>query len=220
MSDVEHSGAAPDPRDLRCSDIDRENVAETLRSATADGRIDLDELHERLERTYAARTYRELEPLVADLPGADSPPLPALRPPSALQPAGAPALPDRLGGTATSGSAVAVMSGTARSGAWVVPASFTAVAVMGEVKLDLREARFETGDVTVIAVAVMGAVTIIAPPDLALQVDGVGFMGAFEGPREVIETGHQVRVRITGLALMGAVEVKRRGHPVGRQLET
>jgi hypothetical protein len=219
VSDVEHCGEAPDPRDLRCSDTDREHVAEALRSATADGRIDLDELHERLERTYTAKTYRELEPLIADLPGAAGPPLPARHPPSAVQPTGAPQPRDRLGGTATSESAVAVMSGTARSGAWVVPASFTAVAVMGEVKLDLREARFEAGDVTVNAVAIMGGVTIVAPPDLALQVDGVGFMGAFEGPREVIETGRQIRVRITGLALMGAVEVKRRGHTVGRQLE-
>lgn len=218
MSDEDRSGT-PDPRDLRCSDADREKVAEALRSAAADGRIDLDELSDRLERTYAARTYRELEPLVADLPGAAGSSLPVLRPRATVQPAGAPGSVDRVGGVATSGSALAVMSGTARSGSWVVPESFTAVAVMGEVKLDLREARFEAGEVTIYAVAVMGAVTIVVPPDIGLRVDGIGFMGAFDGPREVADTDHRVRVRITGLGLMGGVEVKRRGQSRRRQIE-
>lgn len=219
MSDEGLSGGTPDPRDLRCSDADREKVAEALRSATADGRIDLDELHERLERTYAARTYRELEPLVADLPGVAGSSLPAVRPRSALERPQQSRSLDRLGGVPTSGSAVAVMSGSARSGAWVVPESFTAVAVMGEVKLDLREARFEAAEVTVYAVAIMGAVKIVVPPDIGLRVDGVGFMGAFDGPHQVAETDHKVQVRITGLGLMGAVEVKRRGPSARPQIE-
>lgn len=219
MSGAAESGATPDPRDLRCSDADREKVAEALRSATADGRIDLDEMRERLERAYAARTYRELEPLLADLPGAGGAPLPALRSAWGLEPSRAGGSPDRIGGVATSGSAVAVMSGTARSGTWVVPESFTALAVMGEVTLDLREARFEAAAVTVTAVAIMGGIKIVAPPDIAVRVDGIGVMGAFEGSRETSESDHQVSVRITGLALMGAVEVKRRGRSEPRSIE-
>ncbi len=210
MSDVEPSAPSPDPRDLRCSDADREKVAEALRSATADGRIDLDEMHERLERTYAARTYRDLEPLVADLPGMAGPSLPVRGQPAPLQAAEPTGSLDRVGGTPTSGAAVAVMSGTARAGEWVLPESFSAVAVMGEVKLDLREARFETSEVTVIAVAIMGGVKILAPSDVAVVVDGVGIMGAFEGPREMLGAEHRVKVRVTGLALMGGVEVRRR----------
>ena len=220
MGDVEAPGAQPDPRDLRCSDADREKVAEALRSATADGRIDLDELQERLERTFKARTYRELEPLVSDLPGAGASSLPALPRPALPQPAGATGPVDRVGGTATSGSAVAVMSGTSRTGRWVVPESFTAIAVMGEVKLDLREARFESGEVTVNAVAIMGAVTIVTPGDIDVRVDGIGVMGAFEGPREVAQHDHRVSVRVTGLALMGGVEVKRRGTANTPAIET
>jgi hypothetical protein len=54
---------------LRASDADREQVAEQLRHATAEGRLSPDELEERLEAVFAARTYGDLDALVADLPG-------------------------------------------------------------------------------------------------------------------------------------------------------
>jgi Domain of unknown function (DUF1707) len=54
---------------LRASDADRERVAERLRHATAEGRLDPEELEERLETVFAARTYGELDAPVADLPG-------------------------------------------------------------------------------------------------------------------------------------------------------
>jgi hypothetical protein len=54
--------------EYRASDADRDRVAEVLREAHAQGRIDLDELGERLDATYAARTYADLEALTRDLP--------------------------------------------------------------------------------------------------------------------------------------------------------
>jgi hypothetical protein len=54
---------------LRASDADREQIAERLRKATAEGRLLAEELEERLEATFAARTYGELDAVVADLPG-------------------------------------------------------------------------------------------------------------------------------------------------------
>lgn len=54
--------------ELRVSDADRERTAERLRSAAAEGRLSPDELEERLERAFGARTFAELEPVVADLP--------------------------------------------------------------------------------------------------------------------------------------------------------
>ena len=52
---------------LRVSDKERHEVAEVLREAAGEGRITLEELDERLEATYAARTYADLVPLTADL---------------------------------------------------------------------------------------------------------------------------------------------------------
>jgi hypothetical protein len=207
VSDVEPAGAPPDPRDLRCSDTDRERVAEALRTALADGRIDLDELSDRLDRTYAARTYRDLEPLVADLPGTTSA-LPVPRAGTAPAPLAGGSL-DRVGGLATSGSAIAIMGGASRKGLWTVPPSFTAVAVMGGVELDLTQARFESPRVTITAVAFWGGIEIKAPADVAVQVDGVGIMGGFDGPRDTVPQEAGVTVRVTGMALMGGIEVKR-----------
>src|SRR5947209_7870138 len=53
---------------LRASDQDREQVAERLRQAAADGRLLAEEFEHRLARALRARTYAELDPLVADLP--------------------------------------------------------------------------------------------------------------------------------------------------------
>jgi DUF1707 SHOCT-like domain len=53
---------------LRASDADREYIAERLRNAAAEGRILAEELEHRLEATFTARTYGELNAVVADLP--------------------------------------------------------------------------------------------------------------------------------------------------------
>jgi len=61
---VAPSGALP----ARAGDSDREAVAERLRVAAGEGRIELTELEDRLERAYRAKSYAELDELVADLP--------------------------------------------------------------------------------------------------------------------------------------------------------
>ena len=70
----------PSPDRMRAADSDRERVAEQLRSAHADGRLDLTEYDERLQQAWAARTYGELETLTADLPQAQPPRAPQTRP--------------------------------------------------------------------------------------------------------------------------------------------
>jgi hypothetical protein len=55
---------------VRASDADREQVAERLRQAAAEGRLDADELEERLETALSARTYGQLDATVFDLPTA------------------------------------------------------------------------------------------------------------------------------------------------------
>ncbi|MEV1159451.1 DUF1707 domain-containing protein [Micromonospora chokoriensis] len=62
-----------DGRDgMRAADADREAVAERLRVALNEGRLDLHEYDERLQRAYAARTYADLEALLTDLPPASA----------------------------------------------------------------------------------------------------------------------------------------------------
>jgi hypothetical protein len=53
---------------MRASDGDREHAADMLRDAYAVGRIDLEELHDRADAAYSAKTWGELRDLIADLP--------------------------------------------------------------------------------------------------------------------------------------------------------
>ncbi|MFC7544991.1 DUF1707 domain-containing protein [Plantactinospora sp. GCM10030261] len=53
---------------MRASDADREAVADRLRGALSEGRLDLPEYDERLRRAYAAKTYDDLSGLLTDLP--------------------------------------------------------------------------------------------------------------------------------------------------------
>jgi hypothetical protein len=53
---------------LRASDADREQFVEGLRQHHAEGRLTIEELTERTEQAYAARTLGDLDALGGDLP--------------------------------------------------------------------------------------------------------------------------------------------------------
>jgi hypothetical protein len=117
---------------------------------------------------------------------------------------------DRIGGEPTSRFAVGIMSGFRRTGTWVMPAEFTAVAIMGGGELDLREARFAQREVRIWALALMGGVTVIVPEDAEVHVSGIGIMGGFEHRAAGSGAPGAPRITVTGLALMGGVDVKRK----------
>jgi hypothetical protein len=183
----------PEPkggRELRISDADRDQVADVLREAVAHGRLTLAELDERLTLAYAAKTYGDLEEVVVDLPRAP-------RPTTTMQPV-------------SRRWSLAVMSGTKRSGRWVVPARYTAVAFMGGVELDLRHAVFSEREVTIAAYCLMGGVVVIVPDDVEVDVSGLAFMGGFDHRASSPGPPGAPVIRVTGFAFMGGVEVRRR----------
>lgn len=53
---------------VRASDVDRERLASELNEHTVEGRLSTDELEQRLQEVYAARTTAELDALRRDLP--------------------------------------------------------------------------------------------------------------------------------------------------------
>jgi hypothetical protein len=64
---------------VRAGDRDRDAVADVLREHHLAGRLATDEFQKRLDRCYAAKTYAELDELVADLPR-EAPVRPTRRP--------------------------------------------------------------------------------------------------------------------------------------------
>jgi hypothetical protein len=57
-----------EPSELRAGHADRERVAERLRIALDEGRLNLHEYDDRLREAYSASTYAQLDRLLADLP--------------------------------------------------------------------------------------------------------------------------------------------------------
>jgi hypothetical protein len=176
--------------EVRASDADRERVAARLRDHLAAGRLTLDELSERLDAAYAARTVGELEELTNDLPAAGAPP---------------PAPPPR----AATRWSVAVMGSVERKRRWRVPDESTAVAFMGSVELDLRQAEIASSEVEITAVAIMGSVEVVVPPGVDVELSGVAIMGSREERvADVPLLPGAPRIHVRAFALMGSVEVR------------
>ncbi|MGX5182854.1 DUF1707 SHOCT-like domain-containing protein [Streptomyces avermitilis] len=198
-----------EPSELRASDADRERVAEQLRDAVAEGRLDMEEFEERLEATYKARTYGELTPITRDLPaaGVGAPPVSMVK-----QPAPSGSWAERIvGGDGSSSWAVAIMAGFQRKGRWTVPKRFNSFAFWGGGEIDLREAYFADREVVVNCVAIMGGMNVVVPPGVEVVVRGIGIMGGFDHREEGVpgEPGAP-RVIVTGFAFWGGIGVERK----------
>jgi hypothetical protein len=192
---------------LRISDDDRHRVSELLRQAAGEGRLDMAELDERLEAAYAARTYADLVPITSDLPFGGQFQVATPVPGPVQQP---------LGPLSRYDTSVAIMGGTSRKGVWEIGATHNAVAVMGGVDLDLRQARFTSRETVIRAFGFWAGIDIYVNAQTRLVVDGVGIMGAFDQGRDTVEADLRPDspiVRVTGLAIMSGVTVQRRPMP-------
>lgn len=196
-----------DPSQMRISDADRQRVADVLRDAAGDGRIDLDELEERLELTWQAKTYGELVPITLDLQ-ATGPVTPPAAAPVRRTPSAVPAVGHH--------SSTAIMGECKRQGVWAVPAHHSAFALMGSVVLDLREAQLSAHHTQINASSIMGEVKIIVPADMYVVVDGTPILGEFGQAKDKVpaELGpHSPTIRVRGMAMMGSVTVQRQPAP-------
>lgn len=190
---------------MRISDADRHRVAELLRQAAGDGWLDLDELDERLEATWAAKTYADLVPITADLPGATAQPAPV---PAGNVPA------------TRYDTSLAIMGGSSRRGVWEVGPTHTAFTLMGGVDIDLREAVLTSRETVINAYAIWGGIDVYVNARTRVIVDGVGIMGDFSQARDRVEPEigpDSPVVRVTGFALMAGVTVQRRPMPGARK---
>ncbi len=217
-----------EPPPIRASDAEREQVAEVVRTAVADGRLTMVEGDERLRDAYAAIFRRDLTPITADLQPVDRPADAApgtdawmRRPLGRL---------DRPSST----TSVAVLSGAQKRGDWTPGLTHRVFAFWGGAELSFRDARLDDAglaigaiaimggitldlrgvpagvEVTIQAVAIMGGIDVTVDPDTTVIEDGFGFMGGFEDGSGAPRRPDGPRVRVTGLALMGGVSVTRK----------
>ena len=180
--------------DVRASDADREQAAETLRRAGGAGQLDVDELGERLEAVYAARTRGELSRLLEDLAPVEA----AQR-----------TLPVRHG----EGGArwiVSVMGGSDRKGRWRVGPRVRVVDVMGGSDLDFNDAELADDVVELRVFSLMGGSDIWVPEGLDVEVSEFAFMGGNTiriGEDRPSGAGPLLRIHL--VSIMGGSTVRR-----------
>lgn len=188
------------PRDAstRAADTDRIQVAQLLTEAAAKGRLQLDEYERRLAKAYASQTYDELDRLTEDLPeAADT---------SHRRGASKPAPKTLL---------LAILSGFERRGRWNVPGRMTTFTLFGGGVVDLRYADFTSADVEIHAYSIMGGQTILIPPEVNVEVHGVGVMGGFDHDIDGQGTPGAPKVTVRGFSLWGGVGIKRKNRKPG-----
>ncbi len=183
--------------DLRASDAEREQTAETLRRAMGEGRLTVEELEDRLRAAYAAPTVRELELLVSDV----------------TVPATAPA---RSGGLSVREGpggdrwVVSIMSGHERKGRWRIAERCTVLNVMGGSEIDLNDVELSEPITQLNVYTVMGGGEIRVPDGVDVEVSNVAIMGGNDvklGDEAMPAGGPVIRIRL--VSIMGGVGVKR-----------
>ena len=163
MSPAGQGQNLPSAEQLRASHEDRDRVIELLRVAAGDGRLTAEELDERVEIAFSARTYGDLAALTRDLPaaGASLAPLPS----------GPPVTPKNVVRLEARGGNVS------RDGRWVVPRRIEAKVTGGNCKLDLTQAVFSHRALEIVADMRGGNLVIVTRPGIAVDTDDVATRG-------------------------------------------
>lgn len=177
--------------ELRASTQDRDNVVNQLQEAFSDGRLSETEFDQRMMAALEAKTITQLDSLLRDL---------AVSKKTFNYPATS---------SRTDHGAIAVLGGTERRGKWIVPKTYSVVAVLGGCQIDLREAEFANQSTTINVVAVMGGIEIIVPPDVRVYTQGIPLMGGFSNRIRNSETvADSKELYIRGIACMGGVDIR------------
>ena len=187
------AAVVPGGAGTRASDRERDAVVQRVQDAFAEGRLDDAEFDERSRAALTARTHADLDALLADLPAAPSAPGPA------------PALPG------PGRFAVALKSSVRRAGRWRVPERYTTVVYKGGGWLDLRAAELSGPVTTFLAVAYKSRVTILVPPNVRVEMTGLGVTQDVhdEDPGYRLPADAPV-IHVRGIAYKGTVEIATR----------
>ncbi|HEY2224635.1 DUF1707 SHOCT-like domain-containing protein, partial [Actinomycetospora sp.] len=204
----------PSPADLPVDHDDREHVVGLLQEAVSRGLLGTLEFDRRSGLATTARTRRELNGLVVDLPlehpdrarartAAESRPRAATPPPDDTRAAYA------AGDTSGTVALHAAMSSIKRSGAWAVPRRLEIDGWMGSAELDLTEAVIDHEVVEIDVDMTLGSVELRLPDTASASLDAVSATaGSVEDKRRSGRAAGRPHVVVTGKVAFGSVEVK------------
>jgi hypothetical protein len=164
---------------LRASDLDREARISVLREAAAEGRLTMDEFAERVAGVNAARTLVELAQLTEDLPEQ-----PSYRRPTRWL--------------------LALLGSTERSGRLTVGRRVFCLVALGNIDLDLRQARLTERSVTILVLGVLGSVDVYLPEEFEAEVRAISILGhANANGNDLAQPGSPLVLLVSLSALVG-----------------
>ena len=177
--------------ELRASDADRERVADRLRAAGGDGRLNVDELDERVQAAYAATTRGELARLTTDL--------------EAPQPETGVVVREGEGGSRW---IVSILGGADRRGHWRMAPKATSINILGGANIDLSQVELAAPEAELTVFSLLGGADVIVPVGLNAEVSEFAFLGGNDVRVERGAAGGPV-VRIKVISILGGSSVKR-----------
>ena len=176
--------------DIRASDADRAAVTQILEHAVGQGMLTLDEYAERIDVVLAARTRRELDTVIADLPHVRRQPAPA--PPEVLK---------------------SWMSSIQRKGQWTVPARIQLVTRMCSTALDFTSAVLHSPVVHIDIDDYFSSTELILPDGATADLNGIGNVASSTAVKVTSSPpSRSLHVVVTGKVRFGSVTAK---HPFG-----
>ena len=170
----------------RASDNDRERAAAVVQEAHGDGRLDFQELDERLTQIYSAKTELELRNATADL------------------------VPVRAGSNRAEIVIKATHSSQKREGAWMVPERVVAQATHSSLRLDFTDAVVNLSEVNIQADLVHSSIVMIVPPGWSVTIDDIELHGGSAKNKATAATPTGPHLYVGGSAKYSSVVVR---HP-------
>lgn len=187
----------------RASDADRDRAADRLRRAGGDGRLTVDELGERVQAAYGARTRGELQGLLDDVEEER-----AVAPRASTEDAAAVIVRPGEGGARW---VVGILGSSTRGGRWRISRRCTVLNVMGGSDLDLNDAEFADDVVEMTVYSLMGGSDVRIPDGLRVEVTDVAIIGGNSiqraAPEHESHDGPLLRLRL--FSIMGGTNVRR-----------
>jgi hypothetical protein len=174
------------PPGRRASDNDRERAASVVQEAHGDGRLDFQELDERLTQIYSAKTDLELRNATADL------------------------IPVRSGSNAAEITIRASHSAQKREGAWQVPERVVATAEHSSLRLDFTDAVVHWQEVKVHADVQHSSLVMIVPHGWSVSIDDVELTHGSSKNKTTAASPNGVHLHVSGSAKHSSFVVR---HP-------
>jgi hypothetical protein len=174
--------------ELLASDAERELAVTRLKEASAEGRLTLDELVQRTEAAYAARTHGELLQATSGLPEKAAAPTPS---------------------ESKTRYVIALFAPVHRRNRWKLGRRTFVISLFGPTFFELGDASLEREDATITILSLFAPVNITVPPEVDLDTSVITVFAPLQARGQTAAPSpHAPRIRIDGVALFAPVFVK------------